>query len=68
MNRHHFDEDMQQFTDFEYEENAELLNHRRKIRRMLEDKLDKRRLKAEIKDDFCEDDFEDEFDWGDRGR
>ena len=63
MRQHHIDEDIQNFTDFEYEENAASLTHKRQVRRMLEDRLEKKRLKAEI-----EDDFEDEFDWGDIDR
>ena len=60
MRQHRIDDDIQSYTDFEYEENPESLNHKRQVRRMIEDRLEKRRLKAEI-----EDDFEDEFDWGD---
>lgn len=61
MRQHHIDDDMQHYTDFDFEENEASLTHKRRVRRMLEDKLEKKRLKAEI-----EDKFEDEFDWGDK--
>lgn len=63
MRQHHIDDDMQNYTDFDYEEDEESLNHKRQVRRMLEDKLEKKRLKAEINDDF-----EDEFDWSEIDR
>lgn len=63
MRQHHIDDDMQNYNDFDYEEDMETLNHKRQVRKMLEDKLEKKRLKAEIYDDF-----EDEFDWSEIDR
>lgn len=50
--------------DFEGEENPETLHHKKEVRRMLELRLDRKRLREELADDFS-DELDDEFDWGD---
>ena len=54
---HHF------FVDYRSEEKAEDLSKRKRIRRMLEDKLERKRFLAECKDEF--DELDGEFDWSD---
>lgn len=51
------------FSDFDIEEDFEELNHRKKVRRLLEERLDRRRLKREL-DDF-DGELEADFDWED---
>jgi len=48
------------------QESEEVLSHRRRTRKMLEDRLERKRLRQEL-DDFDSDldDMEDEFDWHD---
>lgn len=61
-------DDSQSFSDMGYEpdinieDEAEDLSHKRQVRKMLEDRLEKKRLKEEFRDEFSADD---EFDWGD---
>ena len=49
------------FADYGYEENLVDINHKKKVKRMLEDKLERKRLREEFKDEF--DEFDAEFDW-----
>ncbi len=49
-------------SDYNYEDSEEDFPRKKKIRRMLEEKLESKRLYEECKDDF---DFEDDFDWSD---
>jgi len=51
------------FADFNYEDDSDSLAHRKKVRRMLEDRLERKRLKDEFKDDF--DELNGEFEWDD---
>ena len=46
---------------YEHEEDSATLQHRREVRRMLEDRLDRKRLRDEIED--FDGELEDEFDW-----
>ncbi len=48
-------------NDADREEDPETRHHRKRIRQMLEDRLERKRLRDEL-DDF-ESMFEDEFDW-----
>lgn len=60
----HEDYDHQSLSDYnyeDYEENIEDLPKKKRIRRMLEEKLERKRLKDEFKDDF--DELSGEFDW-----
>lgn len=45
--------------DYNYEEDMEDATHRRQVRKMLEDRLERKRLQAEIEDEF------DDYDWSD---
>lgn len=54
-----FDENY--FSDYRY--NDEEVSHKKKIRRMLEDRLEQKRLRNEFKDDF--DELDGEFNWDD---
>lgn len=49
-------------NDYEKEEDAETRHHRKRVRQMLEDRLERKRLKDEIDD--IDSLLEDEFDWG----
>lgn len=51
------DEDASLFNDYSYEEDNEQLSHKKRVRRMLEDRLERKRLKEEI------DELDGEFDW-----
>lgn len=64
MRQHHIDDDTHHYSDFDIKEDPETLNHRKQVRRMLEDRLERKRLRADIQDDFKED----EFDWDDWDR
>jgi hypothetical protein len=55
----HEDYDDQSFSDY-YDDDGETA-HRKNVRRMLEDRLERKRLKDEFKDDF--DELNGEFDW-----
>ncbi len=60
----HEDYDHQSFSDYSYEdydENIEDLPKKKKIRRLLEERLERKRLKDEFKDDF--DELSGDFDW-----
>ncbi|KTD10788.1 hypothetical protein Lgra_1754 [Legionella gratiana] len=57
----HEDYDDQSFSDYNYDDDVESMNHRKNVRRMLEDKLERKRLREEFKDDF--DELSGDFDW-----
>ncbi|WP_454783090.1 PA3496 family putative envelope integrity protein [Legionella sp. WA2022007384] len=57
----HEDYDDQSFSDYNYDDDIESTAHRKNIRRMLEEKLERKRLKEEFKDDF--DELSGDFDW-----
>lgn len=48
-------------NDYDHEEDAETRHHRKRVRQMLEERLERKRLKEEIDD--IDDLLEDEFDW-----
>lgn len=48
------------FSEIECEEDAAVRHHKKRVRQMLEDRLERKRLKAQL-DDLDED----EFDWDD---
>ncbi len=56
------------FSDYNYEEMANIdeLNQKKRVRRLLEDRLERKRLKNEFKDDF--DELNGEFDWDELDR
>lgn len=56
----HEDYDDPSFSDYNYDDDAGT-EHKKNVRRMLEDKLERKRLKNEFKDDF--DELSGEFDW-----
>lgn len=62
----HEDFEESSFNEYNYDEEFEDLPHKKRVRRLLEDKLERKRLKRELKDDF--DSLEDEFDWDDLDR
>ena len=47
--------------DYNYKEELESLPHKKRVKRMLEDRLERKRLRDEFKDDF--DEYLGEFDW-----
>ncbi len=57
----HEDYDDQSFSDYNYDDDVESTTHRKNVRRMLEEKLERKRLKEEFKDDF--DELSGDFDW-----
>ncbi len=56
----HRERDEYSFSDYEVEDKEDL-SHRKKVKRLLEDRLERKRLKDEFKDDF--DELSGEFDW-----
>jgi hypothetical protein len=50
-------DDNTHFTDFDYEESPETLSHKRQVRKALEDRLERKRIKEEF------DELDGEFDW-----
>lgn len=59
--KHHEDYDDQSFFDYQFEEDLESIAHKKNIKRLLEEKLERKRLKEEFKDDF--DELSGDFDW-----
>ncbi|KTC79288.1 hypothetical protein OQJ13_15260 [Legionella sp. PATHC035] len=57
----HEDYDDQSFSDYNYDDDIDSSDHRKNVRRMLEEKLERKRLKEEFKDDF--DELSGDFDW-----
>jgi hypothetical protein len=65
----HEESEDQSFTDYSYddrpikeeEDSADKIKQRKKVKRLLEEKLERKRLKDEFKDDF--DELSGEFDW-----
>lgn len=53
--------DQQYFSDYNFDEEIEDLPKKKRVKRMLEDRLERKRLKDEFKDDF--DELGGEFDW-----
>lgn len=49
------------FSDLNFDSEIGDMNHKKKVKRMLEDRLERKRLKNEFKDDF--DELSGEFDW-----
>jgi hypothetical protein len=57
---------IQEGHSVENPDSDELLSHRRRTRKLLEDRLERQRLREELDDfDTNLDDMEDEFDWHD---
>jgi len=63
MSVHKESDNSRSFSDFNYEEDPETLSHKKHVRRMLEDRLERKRLKAEL-----DDEIEGEFNWDDVDR
>lgn len=63
MSLHKDYDENQSFSDFNYDDDVDELNHKKQVRRMLEDRLERKRLKAEL-----EDELDEEFDWDDLER
>ena len=57
----HEDYDDQPSSDYNYHEDIESSARRKKVRRLLEERLEQKRLKEEFKDDF--DELNSDFDW-----
>lgn len=59
----HEDYDDQSFSDYGYDDEADVTDtaHRKNVRRMLEERLERKRLREEFKEDFGE--LSGEFDW-----
>jgi hypothetical protein len=56
----HEEYDDQSFSDYKYDDEVDTA-HRKNVRRLLEERLERKRLKDEFKDDF--DELSGEFDW-----
>lgn len=50
-------ESHQPFSDINYDDDKEALSHKKRVRRMLEERLERKRLKEEF------DEMDGEFDW-----
>lgn len=57
----HEDLDDYSFSDLNCDSDIDDMDHKKKVKRMLEDRLERKRLKDEFKDDF--DELSGEFDW-----
>lgn len=57
----HEEYDDQSFSDYNYDDDMDDMTHKKRIKRMLEDRLERKRLRDEFKDDF--DELSGEFDW-----
>lgn len=57
--RNHYDE-RHSLPDLKYEDDPDTLKHKQRVRRMLEDRLERKRLREEM-----EDELDGEFDWSD---
>ena len=51
------------YTDFNYEEKLDSLPHKKRVKRLLEDRLERKRIREECRDEF--DEFDGEFNWDD---
>jgi len=60
--RKDYDEDAHYFSDKHVESNPEELSHKRRIRKLLEERLERKRLKEDI------DELDGEFDWDELDR
>lgn len=63
MGLHRDYDDGRSFSELGYDEDADELDQKRRVRKLLEERLERKRLKEEFKDEF--DDEGDEFDWDD---
>jgi hypothetical protein len=59
----HEDYDDQSLSDYSYDDEVESTAHSKNVKRMLEERLERKRLKEEFKDDF--DELSGDFDWDD---
>ena len=50
----HEDSEEQSFSEYNYDDELDDLSQRKKVKRMLEERLERNRLKDEFKDDFDE--------------
>lgn len=57
----HKEPDDQSFSDFNFDDEFEDISRKKQVKKMLEDKLERKRLKEEFMDDF--DELNGEFDW-----
>lgn len=57
--RREYDDQDHSFSDFSMEEEVEDISHKKRVRKLLEDKLERKRLKAEL------DELDGDFDWDD---
>ncbi len=57
----HEEYDDQSFSDYNYDDEIDDLPQKKRIKRMLEDRLERKRLRDEFKDDF--DELSGDFDW-----
>lgn len=57
----HEEYDDQSFSDYNFDDDIDDMNQKKRVKRMLEDRLERKRLRDEFKDDF--DELSGEFDW-----
>lgn len=60
MRQYHDYDDNHYNYDIDYEDHGEDLIRKKQVKRMLDARLERKRLRRELADDF-----DDEFDWGD---
>lgn len=66
MSLHEEEADEPLFSDYNYDDDINEASQRKRVKRMLEDRLERKRLKDEFKDDF--DELSGEFDWDELDR
>jgi len=59
---YHYEEN-QSCSDQNYDEDVENLEHKRQVRKIIEERLERKRLKEEFQDEL--EDFDEDFDWDD---
>ncbi len=61
MGLHHEEHGDHSFSDYNLDDNVEDIAQKKKVKRLLDERLERKRLKEECKDDF--DEINGEFDW-----
>ncbi len=57
----HEEFDDQSFSDYNFDDDIDDMTQKKRVKRMLEDRLERKRLRDEFKDDF--DELSGDFDW-----
>lgn len=61
MSLHRDQDDSRSFIDFNHEDDKQALSHKKHVRKMLENRLERKRLKEEL--EYFDGELDGEFDW-----